>query len=181
MKVAGATQIGVFHDGGRFGGMPCALVGGDERGNGLAGQAADLDGARRNGLGALMADVAIKAQDAEACSETLFRMRPAGEDGDDQPFGLRTDGRAPAPEALRRPFGVAAVRARHVSGVCSIARPAIAALMHSNAFAAMEYLDHPGGCPDIDLLADEGMRDGIEEALALDVVIRRDPRQAPRH
>ncbi len=160
--------------------MPCALVGGDERGNGLAGQAADLDGARRHGLGALAGNLAIEAQDAEACSEALLGMRPAGEDGGDQPFGLRADGCAPAPEAIRCPLGVASMRTRHMRGVCSIARATIAALMHSNTFAAMEYLDHPGGCPDIDLLADEGMGDGIEEALALDVVIRRETR-AKRH
>ncbi|MDK1389796.1 hypothetical protein QN224_31115 [Sinorhizobium sp. 8-89] len=119
MNVAGTTQIGVFHDGGGFGGMSGGLVGDDERGNRLAGQAADLDGPRRNGLGALAADVAIEAQDAEAGSEALLGMWPAGENGDDQLFGLRTDGRGPAPEALRRPLGVSAVGDRHVRRVCS--------------------------------------------------------------
>ncbi len=159
--------------------MSGGLVGCDERGNRLAGQAADLDGPCRNDLGALAAEVAIEAQDAEACSEALLGMGPAGENGDDQPFGLRTDGRAPAPEALRRPFGVSAVGARHVRGVCSIARPAIAALMDRDAFAAMEDLDHSRGRPDIDLLTDERVRDGIEEAPELGMVIRRDPRKAP--
>ena len=58
-------------------------------------------------------------------------------------------------------------------------RPPIAALMRGDALATVEYLDHPGGGTDIDLLADEAVRDGIEEALELDVIIRRDPRQAP--
>lgn len=179
MEVAGATQIGVFHDGGGFGGMSGGLVGGEERGNGLAGQAADLDGACRSDLGPLAADVTIKAQDAEACSEALLGMRPAGEDGDDQPLGLQTDGRAPAPETIRRPLGIAAVRARHVRGVCSIARHAIAELVDSNAFAAMEDLDHPRGRPDVDLLADEGVRDGVEEAPELDMIIGRSSCKAP--
>ena len=51
--------------------------------------------------------------------------------------------------------------------------------MCGDALATVEYLDHPGGGADIDLLADEAVRDGIEEALELDMVIRRDPRQAP--
>lgn len=51
--------------------------------------------------------------------------------------------------------------------------------MYSDAFAAMEDLDHPRGRPDIDLLADEPVRDGIEKALELDMIIRRHPRQAP--
>lgn len=85
MKVAGAAQVGVLHDGGGFGGMSVGFVGGDERGDGLAGQAADLDGTRRHSLGALPGKITIEAQDAEACSEALFGMRPAGEDGGDQP------------------------------------------------------------------------------------------------
>lgn len=45
MKVIGTTQIGVIDDGGRFGGMACGLMIGDERRNALAVQPADLDGA----------------------------------------------------------------------------------------------------------------------------------------
>ncbi|WP_281035922.1 MULTISPECIES: hypothetical protein [unclassified Mesorhizobium] len=43
--------------------------------------------------------------------------------------------------------------------------------MRSDAFAAMEYLDHPSGRPDIDLLADESVWDRVEEALELDMII----------
>lgn len=77
----------------------------------------------------------------------------------------------PTPEAIRRPLGIAPVRARHMCGVRSIARPSISALMRSDAFAAMEYLDHPSGRPDIDLLADESVWDRVEEALELDMII----------
>jgi hypothetical protein len=51
--------------------------------------------------------------------------------------------------------------------------------MHGDALATVEYLDHPGGGTDINLLADDAVRDGIEEGLELDMVIRRDPCQAP--
>ncbi|MER8830956.1 hypothetical protein NKH73_30990 [Mesorhizobium sp. M0938] len=44
--------------------------------------------------------------------------------------------------------------------------------------AAMEDLDHPCCRPDIDLPTVEAVRHGIEEALELDMVIRRDPRKA---
>src|SRR5690606_21864202 len=179
MKIAGAAQVCVFRDGGGFGGMPVGLVGGEECGDGLAGQPADLDGTRRHSLGALAGKIAIEAQDSEACPEALFGMWPAGENGGDQAFGLGTDRRAPAPETIRCPLGVAPMRTRHMIGVRAKARPPIAALMRGDALATVEYLDHPGGGTDIDLLADEAVRDGIEEALELDVIIRRDPRQAP--
>jgi|SRR5690606_15781157 len=84
-------------------------------------------------------------------------MWPAGENGGDQAFGLGTDRRAPAPETIRCPLGVAPMRTRHMIGVRAKARPPIAALMRGDA----------------------AVRDGIEEALELDVIIRRDPRQAP--
>lgn len=126
-----------------------------------------------------MADIAIETQDPQARSEALFRMRTAGENGDDKSFGLRPDGRAPSPEAFRRPFGVSSVRTGHMRWVCSVTRATISALMHSDTFAAMEDLDHPRGRPDIDLAPDEAVRDGIEEALEFDVVIRRHPCQTP--
>ena len=58
-------------------------------------------------------------------------------------------------------------------------RATIAALMHGDALAAVEDLD--GACrrPQIDLLANETVRHGIEEGFELDVVIRRDAGQTP--
>ncbi len=38
----------------------------------------------------------VDFENAEACSESLFRMRPAGKDGDDEPLGLWTDRRPSA-------------------------------------------------------------------------------------
>ena len=64
-------------------------------------------------------------------------------------------------------------------GVRSKTRAPVATLVCGDALATVEYLDHPGGGTDIDLLADEAVWDGIEEALELDVIIRRDPCQAP--
>lgn len=169
----------MFRDGGGFGGMPAGLVGGDEPGDGRAGQPADLDGTRRDCFSALAGKIAIEALDAEADPEALFGMRPAGKDGGDQPFGLGADRRCPAPEAIRCPFGVAPMRARHVLGVGSEARAPVATLVCGDAHTTAEYLDHPSGGADIDLAPDEAVRDGIGEALELDMIIRRDPRQAP--
>ena len=45
MEVAGTTQIGVIDDGAGIAGGPGGLVVGDEGGDALAGQPADLDGA----------------------------------------------------------------------------------------------------------------------------------------
>ncbi len=101
MKVAGATKIGVLADGGRFGGVPGRFVGFDEGGDAFAVQATDLERAGRNGFGLRRLDHLVELENAEACSEALFRMRAAGKDGDDEPLGLWTDRAAPAPEALR--------------------------------------------------------------------------------
>jgi hypothetical protein len=49
---------------------------------------ADLDGASRYRFGAIAAEVAIKTQDPQARAEALLGMRPARQNGDDQPFGL---------------------------------------------------------------------------------------------
>ena len=64
-------------------------------------------------------------------------------------------------------------------GVCPVAATAIPTLMDSNAFAAVEYLDHLLRCTDIDLLADEIVRHGIEEGLELDMVVGGHTGQTP--
>src|SRR4051812_696560 len=126
-----------------------------------------------------MADIPVEAQYPQARSKALFRMGTAGENGDDKALGLRPDGRAPSPEPFRRPFGISAVRTRHMGGVCSVTRATIASLMHRNAVASMEDLDHPCSGPYIDLASNEAVRDRIKEGLEFDVIIRRHPRQAP--
>ena len=59
-------------------------------------------------------------------------------------FGIGADRRRPAAEAVGRPFGVAAMRARHVVGIGAMPAAAIAALMGGDALAAMEHLDGAG-------------------------------------
>ncbi|MBY3259534.1 hypothetical protein HFO09_33790 [Rhizobium laguerreae] len=56
---------------------------------------------------------------------------------------------------------------------------AIAALMDGDALAAVKDLDGARHCSKIDLLANEGMGDGIKEAFELDVIIGRDTEQTP--
>lgn len=58
-------------------------------------------------------------------------------------------------------------------------RAAIAALMDGNALAAVKDLDCACRCSQIDLLANEAVRHGIEERLELDMVVRRDAGQTP--
>lgn len=91
MEVTGTTQIGVVDDSAGAGGRSGRLVVGDERGDALASQAANLDGASRYSLGTLTMEISIKAQDAQTRSEALLGMRSACQDGDDQSFGVRPD------------------------------------------------------------------------------------------
>src|SRR5690606_12645174 len=179
MEVAGATQIGVADDGAGIAGRPGGPAVGDERGDALAGQPADLDGARRDCLGAFMAEIAIEPQNAQACPEALFGMGPAGQNGDDQPLGLRPDRGGPSAEARRCPLGISAMGTGHVLRVRAVTPPAIAALVNRNALAAVEDLDRPGRRANVDLLPDEAMRHRMEEGFELDVVVGGNADRAP--
>jgi hypothetical protein len=106
-------------------------------------------------------------------------MRSMREDGDDQRFGVRANGARPAPEAVGRPFGVAAMRARHVVGIGAMPATAVAALMGGDTPAAMEHLDGTRGNAHIDLGANERVRHRVVEAFDLDMVIEPDAGETP--
>ena len=106
-------------------------------------------------------------------------MRPAGEHGADQAFGVRPDLAGPAAEPIRRPLGVAPVGAGHMVGVRAVLAAHGAALMGADALAAMEDLDRARGDPHVDLGADERVRDRIQKVMDLDVIVEIDPRAPP--
>jgi hypothetical protein len=66
-----------------------------------------------------------------------------------------------------------------VLGIGAVAAPRMTTLVSRDPLAAMEDLDRAGREADIDLLADEGVRDRVEEARRLDVVIEVDTGEAP--
>ena len=131
----------------------------------------------RLGTGGIQA--AEQAQHAETGAEALFGVRPAGQHGDDQALGVRSDAARLTLQALRRPFAISPVCARHMVGLGAMPRSAITPGMGGDAFAAVEYLDRSRGGAGVDLFADQGMRNGIEEALDFDVIVDADPREAP--
>ena len=63
--------------------------------------------------------------------------------------------------------------------VGAVPAAAIAALVRSDALAAMEDLDRAARGPQIDLLADQSVGDGVEIAVILDMVIDAGASQAP--
>lgn len=95
---------------------PVSRIEAQDGGRAPTGERADLDRPRRDRLRPCTVEVADQPQDAEAAAEPLLGVRPACQDRDDEPLGVRADRRRPAAEAVGRPFGVAAVRARHVVG-----------------------------------------------------------------
>ena len=101
------------------------------------------------------------------------------EDGGDQRFGVGANGARPAPEAVRRPFGVAAMRARHVLGIGAMAAATIAALMGGDTPAAMEHLDDARGNAHVDFGANERVRHRVEEVFDLDMVVEPDAGETP--
>ena len=117
MEVTGATQIGVIHDGAGTCGWPGCFMVGNERGNALAGEPADLDRTGRYRFGMVMAEFSVKPEHPQTCSEALLGMRPACQDGDDQPFSLWSYGSGPPPEAVRCPFGITPVGTGHMVGI----------------------------------------------------------------
>ncbi len=155
MEVAGAAQVGVLQNGG---------------GLGIAG---------RHRFSASGFEIAQQAQNPEASPEALLRMRAARQNSRDQTFRLRADGRRPTAEALRGPVGIAPMGTRHVVRVGAVPAPTVAALMGCHALAAVEDLDRAAGGPQVDLRADQAVRNRIEEAVVLDVIVRADPHEAP--
>ncbi len=151
--VAGTTQIGVIEErGGRivFGGCVVGIAG-EHGGDAPAIEDAQFDSAGGDRFEAGGIDAAIGAQNAEASTEPLFGMRPAGEHGADQFLGVGSDLAGPTVEPIRRPLGVAPMRAGHVVGVRPMLAAHVAALMDRDALAAMECLDRARGDANLEL------------------------------
>src|ERR1700730_15479213 len=181
MVVAGTAQIGVVEERRLavvFRRRLAALLS-QERGDALAIERAELEGSGRDRFDVSLIDAPIRAQDAQAGPKSWFGMGPTGQHSDDQPFGARPDFAGPSAEPIRRPFGVASMRAGHVVGVCPVFWAQVTALVGAAALPAVEYLDGARGDPQIDFGADERMRDRIEEVMDLDVIVEIDARAAP--
>src|SRR5580704_18326422 len=130
MEVAGAAEVLMLDHGAALSGRWSAIeIVFENGGDALVGERPDGDGASRDGFGARRIEAAEQAQHAEAGAKALLGMRTVGEHGDHEPFGIGTDRSRPALEALRRPCGIASVRARHVVRIGAVPRTAIAALM----------------------------------------------------
>jgi len=160
MVVAGAAQIGVIEErrGTAVLGRRIVVLAGEKGGDAFAIEDAEFDGARRHRFEAGHVDAAIRTQNAQASAEPLFGVRPAGEHGADQPFGVRPDLAGPTAEPIRRPLGVAPVGTGHVVGVRAVLAAHVTALMDADALAAMEDLDRACGDAHVDLGADQRVR-----------------------
>src|ERR1700757_1115718 len=124
---------------------------------------ADLDRAGGDRLRANGVDAPIETQDAQACAEPLLRMWPSGQHGDDQRLGMRTDRPRLALEAFGAPLGVEPMCTRHMVGQGTVPRTAVASGVCGNALTAVKHFHGAFGQPYLDLLADQGVRDGVEE------------------
>ena len=125
MVVAGTTQICVVEQrGGRIvlGGRVVRLAG-EQGGDALAVEDAQFERSRRDRFNAAGVEPAIRAQNAQTGSEPLFGMRPAGEHGADQAFGVGSDLAGPAAEPIRRPFGATPVELGMWPGSVPCLRP----------------------------------------------------------
>ena len=64
-------------------------------------------------------------------------------------------------------------------GVRAVLAAHVAALVNADALAAMEDFDGPRGDAHIDFLANERVRNRVQELMDLDVIIEVDPRASP--
>src|SRR4029077_8434445 len=131
MEVTGAAQIGMFDD--RVLGIARTafeLVG-DDGGDAFVGQCADGDRAGRDHLGAFGISILEQPKHAETGPESLFGMRPIGQDGEDEPLGVGPDRPPPAREPCGSPLGEPRMRMGHVTGTSPARAPAITALVSS--------------------------------------------------
>ena len=180
MVVAGTTQIGVIEKRGgtAFPGRGVVRLAREKGSDALAVEDAQFEGAGRDRFDACRVDAAIGAQNAQAGAEPLFGVRPAGEHGADQAFGVGSDLAGPAAEPIRRPLGVIPVGTGHVVGLRAVLAAHVAALVDRDALAAMECLDRARRDANLDLGANEGVRNRVEEVMDLDVIIEVDARAA---
>src|SRR6202030_1191138 len=142
MEVARAAEVLMLDHGAALSGRWSAIeLVFENGGDALVGERPDGECAGRNGLGAGRGKPAKQAQHTEAGAKALLGMRTVGEHGDHEAFGVRADRTRPPLEALRRPCGVAPMRARHVVRIGAVTRAAVATLMSSNAFGVVEHFD----------------------------------------
>src|SRR5512142_2701459 len=151
----------------------------EDGGDALVGERTDLDRAGGDRLRSGGINAPIETQDAKACTEPLLRMWPSSQDGDDQRLGVGADRPRLALEALRAPLGIEPVRARHVVGQGAVPWAAIASGVRGNALTAMEHFHRAFGQPCLDLLADQGVWDGVKEPGDFDVIVDSDPGKRP--
>src|SRR5260370_37047837 len=140
-------------------------------GDALVGERPDGEGTGRDGLGAGWGKPTKQAQHAEAGAKARLGMRTVGEPSDYEAFCVRADRARPPLEALRRPCGVASMRARHVVRIGAVARAAVATLMGGDALGVVEHLDGAAGDAHIDLSADQRVRPRVVAARDLGVRI----------
>src|SRR3984957_2235313 len=181
MVEAGTTQIGVIEKRGGTAFLGCGVVrlAGEKGGDALAVEDAQFERAGRDRFEPRRVQTAIRAQNAQAGAKPLFGVRPAGEHGADQAFGVGSDLAGPAAEPIRRPLGVIPVGTRHVVGLRAVLAAHVAALVDRYSLAAMEHLDCARGDANLDLGANQSVRNRVEEIMDLDVIIEVDSRAPP--
>src|SRR6202035_5377996 len=119
-------------------------------------------------------DATIRAQNAQAGAEPLFGVRPTGEHGADQAFGVGPDLAGPAAEPIRRPLGAIPMRTGHVVGGRAVLAAHVAALVGRDTLASMEHLDCARRDANLDLGANQCVWNRVEDIMDLDVIVEVD-------
>lgn len=120
-----------------------------------------------------------ETDDAETGAESLLGVRALVEDQVAQRRGGRPDRGSILADALDGPAGVAPMAGGHVLRHGGVLVVAAHALMRGDPLAPVENLDGAGREADLDLGANEAMRDAVVMRLDLDVIVDADPADPP--
>src|SRR5207344_2105669 len=112
-----------------------------DRGDRAVGAGADAEAAQAGSLEADASVALVQPQDAERGAEALLWVRLGAQDRLDQLGGGGTDRGRLAGDPLRRPFGIAPMRARHVLAHRGVPVLHPGAHVRGDALAAVEDLD----------------------------------------
>ena len=140
---------------------------------------ADGDGPSAGRLDAFGAVLLREAQQAETGPVALLGMRPTRENLLDEGGRLWSHGGAPPNQAGGAPLRVRPVGVGHVLGDRREAAGVMTAAMHSDPRAPLKHFHGRGREPEIDGLVNESIRDGVQMALDIDVIVDVHARLAP--
>jgi len=120
-----------------------------------------------------------KTEDAQTGTKSLLGVLARGKEGIDELGGMGTHGLSPTQDAFRSPVCIFLVSRRHMVRNGRVTAAGMGTQMGGHTAVLERNLDGMLGGPDIDLLANERVRDTVVMLVELDMVVNVDPGLLP--